>query len=1192
MVGLLVSECFCLLNYALVWIEDIEVQYPSKRTFDDLLYPKECRLASITYNAPTLAKIGYQTEFYNPGTMDEVGAEPIESGNIKYLQASLGRLPIMIRSSKCNLQRNINKIKGNLNYSPQYIDDEKTLAECKEVFTKVNQTRKSLTSNGEEFTEQGGYFIINGIEKVARMLTLQRRNFPLLQTRPHYSQSGPNFSQHLCSIRCVRRDETGHTNALHYLLNGDVTMRFRYRKQNFFIPAILLLRAWRQTTDREIYQLITQGDHDNTFLTDRVEVMLRSWREGEKNQSINTQEECLSHIGSIFRHNLDLPSRVSDLEAGKILLDKCVLSHLDDDFDKFHLLIYMIKKLYALASGETVQDNADSPVNQELLLPGHLLLMVYKEKLQDWLYSVRGIVMKEIRLGKANADIHNETYLKSVINKTIDLGSKLEFFLATGNLVSSSGLDLRQTSGFSVVAERLNYFRFISHFRSVHRGQFFTQLRTTDVRKLQPESWGFFCPVHTPDGAPCGLLNHLAATCTVSTGCNVNDYSSNILPILLKLGMSSIVNSTMSSESIYVVLDGKVIGFIKNNQAEQVVESLRYLKILSGYADPNCDIYKLGLLEYKEKSKPIISDYIPWDLEICLVPRRNQYPTLYLFSAITRMMRPVMNLVHNKIEIIGTFEQQYLSIDCSSYNSHAIALTGDNPQYISTQGNYIYSHKEIDPTFIFSEVASLTPFSEYNQSPRNMYQCQMCKQTMGTPLHSYTERADNKLYRILTPQFPIVKTDKQDRFQFDSYAHGTNAVVAVISYTGYDMEDAMIINKSSYERGFKHGYIYKSEVIDVSDQGSAKEGLLVYFNNITPTGEKHEESLDYDGLPFSGHTLKKGDPMYCVYDETTKKFVTHRYSGSEKTTVEDVVLVGIGKDSQNDSLRASQKAVFKLRYKRFPTRGDKFSSRHGQKGVLSQLWPEVDMPFSTSGMTPDIIINPNAFPSRMTIGMLIESMAAKAGSLNGHTQDSTPFNFDEKNTAVDYFGDQLLKNGFNYYGNEVLYSGITGEQFHTDIFFGIVYYQRLRHMVGDKYQVRSTGPRNILTRQPVKGRKRGGGIRVGEMERDSLLAHGVTYMLKDRLFNCSDKSICYACKKCGSIISPVRQPTAPTDGEETSMFVDNIFEGMVTNPTSDAWMCLLCKDPKSIVTLEIPFVFRYLLSELTAMNIRVTLDVK
>ena len=278
--------------------------------------------------------------------------------------------------------------------------------------------------------------------------------------------------------------------------------------------------------------------------------------------------------------------------------------------------------------------------------------------------------------------------------------------------------------------------------------------------------------------------------------------------------------------------------------------------------------------------------------------------------------------------------------------------------------------------------------------------------------------------------------------------------------------------------------------------------------------------------------------------------------------------------------------------------GDKFSSRHGQKGVASQKWPQVDLPFSESGIQPDVIINPHAFPSRMTIGMFIESMAGKAGALHGSAVDSTPFKFDEQSqTAVDFFGDQLKKAGYNYYGNEPLYSGITGTELSCDIFIGVVYYQRLRHMVNDKYQVRTTGPINSLTGQPIKGRKRGGGIRVGEMERDALLAHGTAFLLQDRLFNCSDYTKTTLCRSCGSFLS-----TTPTINEFTrkkrggltvrcrrcAKLADN------TAPKSDVWtdgQGIRYSGGSDISVVAVPGVLKYLDTELAGMGIRLRYSV-
>ena len=355
-------------------------------------------------------------------------------------------------------------------------------------------------------------------------------------------------------------------------------------------------------------------------------------------------------------------------------------------------------------------------------------------------------------------------------------------------------------------------------------------------------------------------------------------------------------------------------------------------------------------------------------------------------------MRPVLHRASGKTEYIGPMEQPFMDIAC---------LTEDIREGITT-------HQELDPTNMLSLIASLTPFSDYNQSPRNMYQCQMGKQTMGTPCHSLPHRIDNKLYRLQTPQAAIAQTARHGEYKMDEYPNGTNAIVAVLSYTGFDMEDAMILNKSSYERGFGHASVYKTFTADIkreaelagsdSKQGkprmkfaNRKEGRSSRFSS-KRNGEDADDdvlhpSLGEDGLPEVGTWVKEGDPLYCVVDELTGRDTVKKHKEKETACIQTVRYLGQPASAKDDGQR-EDKVSITLRIPRNPVIGDKFSSRHGQKGVLSILWPHVDMPFSESGISPDVIINPHAFPSRMTIGMLIESMAGKSGALHGMFQVS------------------------------------------------------------------------------------------------------------------------------------------------------------------------------------------------------------
>jgi DNA-directed RNA polymerase I subunit RPA2 len=427
------------------------------------------------------------------------------------------------------------------------------------------------------------------------------------------------------------------------------------------------------------------------------------------------------------------------------------------------------------------------------------------------------------------------------------------------------------------------------------------------------------------------------------------------------------------------------------------------------------------------------------------------------------------------------------------------------------------------------------------------------------------------------------------------------------------MEDAMIINKHSYERGWGHASVYKYKSINLTDSRTAStSGKLMITNKAPPTHaiqqaathRRHaaathgriSDKLDIDGLPSVGSCIRAGDLLYAVLNDTTHESKLDVYKDVEDCYIEDIRVLGDPSSSSITSVKDEkakalssgssssgfQHVGIKFRINRNPVVGDKFASRAGQKGVLSILYPAADMPFTDSGMQPDVIINPHAFPSRMTVGMLIESMAGKSGALNGRFQDATAFRFDEKHTAVEYFGKQLVHAGYAYSGTEAVYSGISGQIMQADIFVGLVYYQRLRHMVSDKSQVRSTGPINAITRQPIKGRKVHGGIRFGEMERDSLLAHGVAYMLHDRLMNCSDYHTTSVCTLCGSLLSP-----SPVSNNTSNPALG----GVTTNKRMNI-VCRLCETSKGCATVAVPYVFMYLINELAAMNIKLTMDVK
>ncbi|CAF4876145.1 unnamed protein product [Rotaria sp. Silwood1] len=885
------------------------------------------------------------------------------------------------------------------------------------------------------------------------------------------------------------------------------------------------------TSDREIHASLMRGAYKNNSAFDNnIKYMLRQlqktyWCE----QPLITRQSIIDYVGSHFRTRLQRPSWHTNADITRYLIDNYILIHLKNDKAKFNMLIFMIRKLFSYVRDECKAEDQDAPSMHEILLPGHVYLALLSERLETWLISLRETFLKLNKSSKTSNDTSIPTKLRLAMD-TIDkdqIAKAFEHFLATGNLNSKTNLGLRQTSGFSIIAERLNILRFISHFRSVHRGDAFTETKTTSVRKLLPEAWGFLCAVHTPDGSLCGLLNHLCMTCQVTQETATNTSIEALIDTLISYGMRRV--PSIDIDCYDVILDGQVVGFIDDNRASLIAAQLRYDKVTGNRR-------RFGVSEY---------------IEIVLIPKEihglyTLYPALFIFTTPARMIRPVMNLITKTTEYIGTFEQVYLGI-CITHDEFVPGYT---------------THQELEQYNFLSITANLTPFSEYNQSPRNMYQCQMGKQTMGTPTLAYRKRNDNKLYYITTPQAPLVRTRVYNQYALDDYAMGTNAIVAVLSYTGYDMEDAMVINKSSIERGFAHGAIYASEMIDLQelitdkiDQG--KHPLIFTLDTKNP----HWRHLDADGLPVIGSTIQPDEVLCCYLNTLTQEYRTIRYHKKEPAHIMSVTLVG-----DEDGKLLKSKAWIMYRIMRTPIIGDKFSSRHGQKGVCSRLYPAEDLPFTESGLVPDIIFNPHGFPSRMTIGMLLEFMAGKSAVLHGLSHDGTPFQFNDDYPAVDYYGQLLKAAGFSYYGTESMYSGTTGLQFEVDIFIGVVYYQRLRHLVSDKFQVRTTGPVDALTNQPVKGRRREGGIRVGEMERDALLGHGVAGILLDRLLHCSDETRAYVCTRCGSLLSLVK--------------------------TRLGYVCRYCcgSSTNTVQRVTIPYVLQYLIAELASVGIKTHFD--
>lgn len=752
------------------------------------IYPSECRQRAATYKGQALVRLNW--------SVDGVAMPPIDK--------ELGEIPIMLRSEACNLR---------------------------------GMSAEQLVAQGEHETEWGGYFVVKGHEKLIRMLLMTRKNYPVSVKRSTWKDRGQHFSDTGILVRSVKTDHTATNNVLHFITNGTSKLMFSHRKTLSFIPPLLLLKALTNRTDEYIFGRLISGFEDDQYYISCVQQMQREVHE----EHVHTQHQCKDYLGRIFRGKFyEVPEWAPNTEVADFLLDECVLIHLANHEDKFNLLVFMVQKLFQTVQGKHKIEGADGVMMQELLLGGHLYQKVLKERVENWLSMLRWNITKRATDSSYELDRVN---MMVAIKMGGGITSGMTNFLSTGNLVSKTGLGLMQNSGLVIMAENINRMRYMSHFRAVHRGSYFVQMRTTEARQLLPDAWGFICPVHTPDGTPCGLLNHLTVNCAVANAPDAKQVD-NVPKVLCDLGMVPLGASIDDQRAYMVVLlEGRLIGYVRSADASRIEAKLRLLKI-TGLA-------------------------VPKMLEIAVVPpkKQGQYPGMFLFVGSARMMRPVMNLAANAIEYIGTFEQVYMEIAVASEEAYAGQTT----------------HMELSKTSFMSNLANLIPMPDCNQSPRNMYQCQMGKQTMGTPCHNWQKQSETKLYRLQTPATPLFRPVHHDNIELDDFAMGTNAIVAVISYTGYDMEDAMIINKSAYERGFAHGSIYKTEFVELRGDS--------YFAR-DPHNHGLVDKLDNDGLPFAGRKLEHREALYCYFDTDEACYKTVRFDHQEEYIVDSIKLCG------------------------------------------------------------------------------------------------------------------------------------------------------------------------------------------------------------------------------------------------------------------------------------------------------------
>ncbi|KAL3319027.1 DNA-directed RNA polymerase III subunit RPC2 [Cichlidogyrus casuarinus] len=1037
--------------------------------------PHDCRLRELTYAGEILVDITFMRQ-------NEV---------VSKKGVLIGRMPIMLRSSACVLNGKTNK-------------DVMSMKECP--------------------LDPGGYFIINGTEKVVLMQEQLSKNRILVEDD---SRRGL-----VCSVTSSSAQMKSKTNILmkedkFYLFHNSFTVD---------IPISILLKAMGVTSDQEILTLIGASESVWAYFIPTLKLC--------SEMSIFTIDNACKWIQSKLKvpkyrqgrtDNKPMDSLELRMDIQRLLRD-IIVTHVPADqmnfADRAFFLGQMVRHLILTVDKKLEPDDRDFYGNKRIELAGSLIALLFEDVFKTFnedLWQTVSKVDAKRKCGPLDISKHIKTWM---------ITDQLNRAISSGNWIIKRFRMMRQ--GVTQVVSRLSFVAALGHMTRM-TSQFEKTRKVAGPRSIHASQWGFICPSDTPEGEACGLVKNVALMCHVTT--EVDDTALieliktlNILPLHLR----SHVENEYS-----VCVNGKPIGFTeKPSSLVSIIRGLRRARHIHEFISVHT--------KTEVRCVHVISDGGRFCRPYIIVSKGKSLLTANLLDDLSNNLLSWEDFINKGIV-------EYL--DANELLDCLVAL---NELEITLDT----THVEIDPATILGVVAGLIPYPHHNQSPRNTYQCAMGKQAIGQVAINQQMRMDTLQYQMVYPQKPLVQSKTIRMMGFDQLPAGQNAIVAIMSFSGYDIEDALMVNKASLDRGFARACIYRraSVHLKMHDNGIYDRLMGPAVDRDSGKPRRGDELLEADGTARVGsqckdrqilinkeiplvkmHALRANAGHNSIGNATQEKSIEYKrlpsdYKGIEPSYV-DKVLFSTGDNNQ---------AIVKmnLRQTRRPELGDKFSSRHGQKGVVGMIVPREDMPFSISGLVPDIVMNPHGFPSRMTVGKLIELLGSKAAALEGKLKDGSCFSGDpvEKLTKI------LSENGHNYLGKEVLYSGVTGQPLEAYIYFGPIYYQRLKHMVMDKVHARSRGPITALTRQPTEGRSREGGLRVGEMERDCFIAYGTSQLMLERLLHSSDAYEVFVCSECGLIA------------------------------TSKTW-CQYCRSSRNVSTVCMPYACKLLFQELMCMRI-------
>lgn len=1021
--------------------------------------PSLCRLRGLTYSAPMWLEL----DIYRDGR------------HIDSREVHIGDLPVMLKSKVCVLS---------------------------------NLTPEQLRERGEDPNDPGGYFIINGSERV--IVSLEDLASNSILTSIEKSGGVTRYVAKILSVKGILRTQVTVT-----LSKGEVSVTIPWVPSP--IPFIILMRSLGFEADEGIAKAISRNE-------EIISVISPSFDRAPK---IKDTEDAIIYIGNRTAFGASREFRIRRVEY---IIDNYLFPHIGSSFEdrkkKGYFLAEVVRRVAELSLGLRKPDDRDHYANKRLRLAGPLIAQVFakafKRMVKDLKYQLERRYTGKLELA-----------IEAVIRPSY-VTSRLHKALATGTW------SLR-TTGVTQMLDRTNFLSTLSHLRRIQSPLSRTRPQF-EARELHASHLGRICPVESPEGQNIGLVKNLALSAVVSK----ERPFEVIFELLISLGLIELdeAGDDCWKSGAKVFLNGNFVGFVLN--PDEFVRKFR---------------------ELRRKGA------IPEDVSIYLkTPSyEGDYAEIYVCCDAGRVLRPLI-VVENgkpllKEEHIKAVEENMLTwkdlikmglielIDASEeFNIlSAFSIKDLTPEH---------THLELAPYAFLGVTAAFIPFAEHNQSPRNSYEAAMAKQALGIPYTNFDYRVDSRGHFLIYPQFPLVQTCVTDLLGLNDRPIGQNFVVAVLSEEGYNMEDAVVFNKASVDRGIGRSVFFQTYKAEARRYvGGMKDVFEKPGQDVKDyAGEDAYRLLEEDGLVAVGLEVEMNDIIIGRTSPPRFQEEFRRMPFGEIKRRDTSVRVAQHKgvvDKVYLSLNADgERAVnVKIKEYRTPELGDKFASRHGQKGVIGLLMDPEDMPYTSDGVVPDLLINPHAFPSRMTVGQFLESITGKISALTGRVVDATPF----LNHSYKFLSGFLKKLGFEPAGTEVMYDGRTGKRFKAEIFVGIVYYQKLHHMVADKIHARAYGPVQMLTRQPTEGKSRGGGLRIGEMEKDVFVAYGASAVLQERMLEASDKSTIYVCAKCG-------------------------LEGYY-NPRTKKYVCPKDGEDAPLISVTVSYAFKLLLDELKSLNI-------